>query len=471
MGSTKLYNFVNGKRTEPTSAGYTEVMDPCTGRPHLLVPRSGPEDIDRAMRSAAAFERWRLVIPAERQSIMLEIAEALRARAEIFAAAESRDTGNLAAANELPGVVDELRFFAGAARVLDGVAGAEYGPDHTSYTRREPLGVCAQLAPWNFPLLMAVLKSAPAIASGNTVVFKPAETTPSAALLFAELAAEFLPPGVLNVVCGGPGTGRLMVDHPTPTLVSLTGSVPAGIDVARRAAAGLKRVHLELGGKTPVIVCADADLPTAAATIVTGAVTNAGQDCTAASRVLVADEVHDELLAALVAEAETRKPGPPSEAGAAYGPLNNAGQLARVRACLAGLPAHARVVTGGRQVGETGYFFAPTVVAGVRQDDEITSTEIFGPVITVQRFHTEDEAIRFANGVPYGLASAIWSTDHARVMRLTRALDYGTVWVNTHLQFPSELPHGGFKYSGYGKDLSRYGLEEYTRVKHVTHRL
>jgi betaine-aldehyde dehydrogenase len=327
------------------------------------------------------------------------------------------------------------------------------------------------MAPWNYPLMMAVLKSTPALAAGNTVVLKPAETTPTTALMYAELAAEFLPDGVLNIICGGRDTGRKMVEHPIPHLVSLTGSVAAGVDVAQVAAADLKRTHLELGGKTPVIVCPDADLAATATAIVNAGFGNAGQDCTAAARVLAADEIYNELVTLLVTEAEARRPGPPSDPTAAYGPLNNARQLERVSGFVRRLPAHAHVLSGGRRMGDVGFFFVPTVVADVRQDDEITHQEVFGPVITVQRFSTEDEAVRCANGVEYGLASSVWTTDHARAMRLSRALDFGCVWVNTHLNFPSEMPHGGFKHSGYGKDLSQYGFEEYTRVKHVMHQI
>ncbi|MFE6741895.1 aldehyde dehydrogenase family protein [Streptomyces tubercidicus] len=468
-----LRNVINGERVEPaTGSEHFEVLDPCTGQGRLRAPCTGAEDVDRAMRAAAsAFEEWSRTTPGERQSALLKLAEAVARQGAEFSEAELGDTGSRDAAGEIGGVVDELRFFAGAARLLDGVAGGEYAPGHTSYTRREPVGVCAQLAPWNFPLLMAVLKSAPAIAAGNTVVLKPAQTTPSSALLLADLAARILPPGVLNVVCGGPATGRLMVEHPVPAAVSLTGSVAAGVDVATRAAATLKRTHLELGGKTPVLVCADADVAEAARTIVTGAVANAGQDCTAASRVLVVDAVHDQVLEALVAEASARRPGPPSEPGSAYGPLNNPGQLAHVQRCVGTLAPHARVVTGGHRIGERGFFYAPTVIAAVREDDDITRTEIFGPVITVERCADEAEALRRANSSRYGLTSAVWTTNHRKAMYLSSELDYGTVWVNTHLQFPSELPHGGFGQSGNGKDLSRYGFEAYTRIKQVTHRL
>ena len=472
MNEPALQNFIDGKYVDSAGSAATPLIDPCTGQAWGEAPISGPEDVDTAMRAArAAFTHWRTVTPAERQRILLAIAAELEQRIDEFAAAEARDTGSAAAAGEVPLMVDQIRFFAGAARVLEGRSAGEYAPEHTSYVRREPVGVCAQLAPWNFPLLMAVLKSVPAIAAGNTVVLKPAPTTPSTALYFAELAARHLPSGVLNVLCGDETTGHLLVRHDTPAMVSITGSVEAGMDVAAAAAATVKQVHLELGGKTPVIVCRDADLSAATEKIIAGAFGNAGQDCTAASLVLADEAIYDDLLAALVAAAQRSRPGPPSDDGASYGPLNNAAQLDRISGLIERLPTHARVLTGGRRVGDEGFYFAPTVIAGVRPDDEIARIEIFGPVLTMQTFRTEDEAVALANGLHQGLASALWTRDNARAMRLSAQLDFGCVWVNTHLGFPSEMPHGGFKHSGYGKDLSVYGFEAYTRLKHVMHHI
>jgi betaine-aldehyde dehydrogenase len=470
-----LRNFVDGAYTDPADGGYTDVVDPSTGEVFASAPLSGAEDVDRAMRAASrAFEGWRTTPPKERQLAMLKFADAIEAQAERLVDAECQNTGKprqLTLDEEIPPAVDHFRFFAGASRLLEGKSAGEYMAGHTSYVRREPIGVCAQVTPWNYPLMMAVWKIAPALAAGNTVVLKPSDTTPLSTLLMAEIAAEFFPAGVFNVVCGDRDTGRALVAHPTPQLVSITGSVRAGREVALAAAADLKRVHLELGGKAPVVVFDDADIAAAAEAIAVGGYFNAGQDCTAATRVLAAPGLHDELVAALAEQARNTRTGPPSDPDVLYGPLNNANQLARVRGFLDRMPEHASVVAGGSQVGDRGYFYAPTVVSGLKQDDELIQDEVFGPVITVQRFSDEAEAVAWANGVEYGLAASVWTKDHSRAMRMTAALDFGCVWVNTHIPFISEMPHGGFKHSGYGKDLSMYGLEDYTRIKHVMHNI
>jgi betaine-aldehyde dehydrogenase len=467
----RLQNLVDGAWADARDGRVADVVDPATGEVYAHAPVSGPADVDAAVGAAArAFTTWRRTTPAERQRALLRLADAVEARADELVAVESRDTGkplHLTATEEVPPCVDQLRFFAGAARVLEGASAGEYLAGYTSFVRREPVGVVGQVTPWNYPLMMAVWKIAPALAAGNTVVLKPSDTTPASTLLLAELAAGILPPGVLNVVCGDRGTGRALVEHPRPDMVAITGSVRAGTEVAGSAARDVKRVHLELGGKAPVVVFADADLDAAAAGIASAGYFNAGQDCTAATRVLVQAAVHDDFLAALAAQARAQRTGAPDDPGVAFGPVNSADQLARVTGFLERLPGHAEVVAGGRRQGDRGYFHEATVVAGLRQDDEAVQDEIFGPVITVQPFADEAEAVALANGVRYGLAGSVWTSDHARAMRLSRDLDVGVVWINTHIPFVAEMPHGGFKQSGYGKDLSMYGFEDYTRIKHV----
>jgi betaine-aldehyde dehydrogenase len=351
--------------------------------------------------------------------------------------------------------------------VLEGKSAGEYMAGYTSYVRREPVGVCAAVTPWNYPAMMAVWKWAPALAAGNAMVLKPSDTTPASTVWMAELMSEFLPPGVFNVVCGDRETGAGLVSHPTPAMVSITGSVGAGIAVAKAAADDVKRVHLELGGKAPVIVFDDADLELAAENIAVAGYFNAGQDCTAATRVLAGPRIHDDFVAALGEQARNTRTGPPDDGEVLYGPLNNANQLTHVSGFVDRAPEHATIVAGGHRQGDRGYFYEPTVVDGLRQDDEMIQNEIFGPVITVQSFDDEDKAVEWANGVPFGLASSVWTQDHGRAMRMSRRLDFGCVWVNCHIPLVAEMPHGGYKKSGYGKDLSMYGLEDYTRVKHV----
>ncbi|WAX77682.1 gamma-aminobutyraldehyde dehydrogenase [Streptomyces sp. KMM 9044] len=467
----RLRNYIGGAFRDAADGRTTEVVNPVTGEAYATAPLSGQADVDAAMTAAAeAFPGWRDTTPAERQKALLKVADAIEERAEELVAAEVENTGKpigLTRTEEIPPMVDQIRFFAGAARMLEGRSAGEYMEGLTSIVRREPVGVCAQVAPWNYPMMMAVWKFAPAIAAGNTVVLKPSDTTPASTVLLAEILGSVLPTGVFNVVCGDRDTGRVMVEHEIPAMASITGSVRAGMQVAESASKDLKRVHLELGGKAPVVVFEDTDIAKAVEDISVAGFFNAGQDCTAATRVLVHDSIHDEFVTALAKAAADTKTGAPDDEDVLFGPLNNAGQLAQVQGFVDRLPAHARVEAGGQRVGDKGYFFAPTVVSGLEQDDEIIQKEVFGPVITVQTFTDEDQAVAYANGVEYALASSVWTKDHSRAMRMSKKLDFGCVWINTHIPLVAEMPHGGFKKSGYGKDLSAYGFDDYTRIKHV----
>jgi betaine-aldehyde dehydrogenase len=467
----RLRNYIDGEFRDAADGRTIEVVNPATGEVYATSPLSGQADVDAAMdAAAAAFPAWRDATPAERQRVLLKIADAFEDRVEDLIAAESQNTGKpigLTRTEEIPPMLDQIRFFAGAARLLEGRSAGEYMEGMTSIVRREPVGVCAQVAPWNYPMMMAVWKFAPALAAGNTVVLKPSDTTPASTVLMAEIIGAIAPKGIFNVVCGDRDTGRAMVEHRVPAMASITGSVRAGMQVAEAAAKDVKRVHLELGGKAPVVVFDDADIAKAVEDISVAGFFNAGQDCTAATRVLVHESIHDEFVTELAKAAAGTRTGQPDDEDVLYGPLNNADQLKQVSGFIDRLPAHAKVEAGGSQVGDTGYFYAPTVVSGLKQEDEIIQHEVFGPVITVQSFDDEEQALGYANGVEYALASSVWTKDHARAMRMSKKLDFGCVWINTHIPLVAEMPHGGFKHSGYGKDLSMYALDDYTRVKHV----
>ncbi len=467
-----FHNIIDGKVQPSSSGAMMDIVNPSTGEVYASAPNSDAHDVDQAFRAAGdAFDKWRWTTPSERQRALLKLADVIEENAEELVAVESENTGKpvaLTRSEEIPPMVDQIRFFAGAARVLEGKSSGEYMRGYTSSIRREPVGPVGQVSPWNYPMMMSVWKFAPALAAGNTVVLKPSDTTPASSAWMVEKMQDIFPPGVCNLVCGDRDTGAELTKHPIPQLVSITGSTRAGIAVATAAAADLKRAHLELGGKAPVVVFDDADIAAAVEGISVAGLFNGGQDCTAATRVIVQEGIYDEFLAALTDAAKNTKTGyDPNDEDILYGPINNANQLGHVSGLVERAPDHARVTTGGHRIGDRGYFYEPTIVADLQQDDELIQTEVFGPVQTVQKFTDEEQAVQFSNDSPYALASSVWTSNINTASRMAARLDFGCVWVNTHIPLVGEMPHGGFKHSGYGKDLSMYGLEDYTRIKHV----